>query len=79
MYVEGWSGCVEVMRGVVFFFFQAEDGIRDHCVTEFRRVLFRSLRCHQSYQYLNQHQLLQYLLRDRSPAVPDLQQPKVMK
>src|SRR5260221_3105060 len=26
-----------------FFFFQAEDGIRDHCVTEFRRVLFRSL------------------------------------
>src|SRR5215211_8303213 len=25
-----------------FFFFQAEDGIRDHCVTEFRRVLFRS-------------------------------------
>ena len=26
-----------------FFFFQAEDGIRDHCVTEFRRVLFRSV------------------------------------
>ena len=26
----------------VFFFFQAEDGIRDHCVMEFRRVLFRS-------------------------------------
>src|SRR5438034_7980216 len=25
-----------------FFFFQAEDGIRDHCVMEFRRVLFRS-------------------------------------
>ena len=25
------------------FFFQAEDGIRDHCVTEFRRVLFRSV------------------------------------
>src|SRR5438034_9510998 len=24
------------------FFFQAEDGIRDHCVMEFRRVLFRS-------------------------------------
>src|SRR5882672_10850316 len=24
------------------FFFQAEDGIRDHCVTGFRRVLFRS-------------------------------------
>src|SRR5438034_4709071 len=29
---------------LVFFFFQAEDGIRDHCVTEFRRVLFRSVR-----------------------------------
>src|SRR5215213_11094414 len=26
----------------VFFFFQAEDGIRDWSVTEFRRVLFRS-------------------------------------
>src|SRR5699024_11595808 len=25
-----------------FFFFQAEDGIRDRNVTEFRRVLFRS-------------------------------------
>src|SRR2546422_2066243 len=28
----------------VFFFFQAEDGIRDVAVTEFRRVLFRSTR-----------------------------------
>src|SRR2546430_10836782 len=28
-----------------FFFFQAEDGIRDLTVTEFRRVLFRSPRC----------------------------------
>src|SRR2546422_7033489 len=27
----------------VLFFFQAEDGIRDVAVTEFRRVLFRSL------------------------------------
>jgi len=27
---------------VLFFFFQAEDGIRDIGVTEFRRVLFRS-------------------------------------
>src|SRR5476649_3040281 len=27
---------------VIFFFFQAEDGIRDHCVTGVRRVLFRS-------------------------------------
>src|SRR5436190_17664812 len=26
-----------------FFFFQAEDGIRDHCVTGVRRVLFRSM------------------------------------
>src|SRR5207247_5450616 len=26
----------------LFFFFQAEDGIRDPLVTEFRRVLFRS-------------------------------------
>ena len=28
---------------VFFFFFQAEDGIRDYDVTEFRRVLFRSV------------------------------------
>src|SRR3989454_3011451 len=27
---------------IFFFFFQAEDGIRDYKVTEFRRVLFRS-------------------------------------
>jgi len=27
---------------VLFFFFQAEDGIRDIGVTGFRRVLFRS-------------------------------------
>src|SRR5258708_2185357 len=27
---------------ICFFFFQAEDGIRDDLVTEFRRVLFRS-------------------------------------
>ena len=26
----------------ISFFFQAEDGIRGHCVTGFRRVLFRS-------------------------------------
>src|SRR5215204_7449460 len=26
----------------VFFFFQAEDGIRDHCVTGVQTVLFRS-------------------------------------
>src|SRR5205807_3397903 len=29
---------------IFFFFFQAEDGIRDYKVLEFRRVLFRSLR-----------------------------------
>src|SRR5207237_7788333 len=29
----------------VFFFFQAEDGIRDSSVTGVRRVLFRSLFC----------------------------------
>src|SRR5256885_7075708 len=29
---------------ILFFFFQAEDGIRDYKVTEFRRVLFRSRR-----------------------------------
>src|SRR2546425_7393192 len=29
-------------RLLVFFFFQAEDGIRDKLVTGFRRVLFRS-------------------------------------
>ena len=28
---------------IFFFFFQAEDGIRDHCVTGVQRVLFRSL------------------------------------
>src|SRR5260363_21235 len=28
--------------GLLFFFFQAEDGIRDDLVLEFRRVLFRS-------------------------------------
>src|SRR5690625_5603420 len=28
---------------ILFFFFQAEDGIRDGHVTGFRRVLFRSL------------------------------------
>src|SRR3712207_6862679 len=28
-----------------FFFFQAEDGIRDIGVLEFRRVLFRSVKC----------------------------------
>src|SRR5438093_4064291 len=31
------------MFSFVFFFFQAEDGIRDWSVTEFRRVLFRSV------------------------------------
>src|SRR5438445_3350882 len=30
------------MTTISFFFFQAEDGIRDIGVTEFRRVLFRS-------------------------------------
>src|SRR5471032_2690978 len=30
------------LADVFFFFFQAEDGIRDRDVTEFRRVLFRS-------------------------------------
>ena len=24
---------LKILMGVVFFFFQAEDGIRDHCVT----------------------------------------------
>src|SRR5256885_9422519 len=32
-------------RDVIFFFFQAEDGIRDYKVMEFRRVLFRSHSC----------------------------------
>src|SRR2546426_9068959 len=31
-----------VMQFVVFFFFQAEDGIRDYKVTGVQRVLFRS-------------------------------------
>src|SRR3712207_8941270 len=35
------SLCI-VVDDRIFFFFQAEDGIRDIGVTEFRRVLFRS-------------------------------------
>src|SRR5690606_39724701 len=31
------------LRALLFVFFQAEDGIRDFHVTEFRRVLFRSV------------------------------------
>src|SRR5579875_4058739 len=51
-----WSPIVTEVRSVYCFWlssrsavsrscfcFQAEDGIRDHCVTEFRRVLFRSV------------------------------------
>src|SRR5690349_23209942 len=34
---------------MVFFFFQAEDGIRDLYVTEFRRVLFRSEQVFDAY------------------------------
>src|SRR3989441_6786394 len=34
--------CSIVFISCMFFFFQAEDGIRDKLVTEFRRVLFRS-------------------------------------
>ena len=34
---------IKVVRSIeVYFFFQAEDGIRDRDVMEFRRVLFRS-------------------------------------
>ena len=33
---------VDGVFSCLFFFFQAEDGIRDVAVTEFRRVLFRS-------------------------------------
>src|SRR5437588_1351732 len=37
------GGCeTETICYSTFFFFQAEDGIRDHCVTGVRRVLFRS-------------------------------------
>src|SRR5215813_8754137 len=35
---------IVLIRRWCFFFFQAEDGIRDADVTEFRRVLFRSRR-----------------------------------
>src|SRR2546422_7909658 len=34
--------CLSAVSLFFFFFFQAEDGIRDVAVTEFRRVLFRS-------------------------------------
>ena len=38
-----WEGILDCFVLVVFFFFfQVEDGIRDHCVTGVRRVLFRS-------------------------------------
>jgi len=36
-----------------FFFFQAEDGIRDIGVTGFRRVLFRSLQRHRNHKILD--------------------------
>src|SRR5207249_7022424 len=35
--------CHCTLRHFPFFFFQAEDGIRDRNVMEFRRVLFRSI------------------------------------
>src|SRR2546427_5318746 len=35
----------DVYSECIFFFFQAEDGIRDVAVLEFRRVLFRSQHC----------------------------------
>src|SRR6266545_3955578 len=38
-------GREKILRSCSFFFFQAEDGIRDKLVTEFRRVLFRSQYC----------------------------------
>src|SRR2546425_4311471 len=37
-----YTACVCKFFVCFFFFFQAEDGIRDKLVTEFRRVLFRS-------------------------------------
>src|ERR1019366_10182903 len=40
--------CTMAFDSILFYFFQAEDGIRDWSVTEFRRVLFRS------YSYSNQ-------------------------
>src|SRR5690606_40906724 len=46
---------------LLFFFFQAEDGIRDFHVTEFRRVLFRSVTTEQ--RTLN-------LVRDGAAGVP---------
>src|SRR5207237_7787856 len=39
------SGPLDSVSSVLFFFFQAEDGIRDSSVMEFRRVLFRSRDC----------------------------------
>src|SRR5256885_7524386 len=36
------NGFIWARHYTVFFFFQAEDGIRDYKVTGFRRVLFRS-------------------------------------
>src|SRR5258708_11587460 len=41
----------------LFFFFQAEDGIRDDLVTGVRRVLFRSLR-HRNVQSLKDGAIL---------------------
>src|SRR6266853_3297488 len=41
----------------IFFFFQAEDGIRDLTVTEFRRVLFRSFLCQDVCHILRDHHM----------------------
>src|ERR1041384_4645157 len=69
----------------IFFFFQAEDGIRDKLVLEFRRVLFRSAGLHTGdiliellsdsggRIYRNPHQPVdQRPDNDRSPLLVDL-------
>src|SRR5690606_40968081 len=48
---------VVLMSASVCFFFQAEDGIRDFHVMEFRRVLFRSKR-------LADHQVIRHKLAE---------------
>src|SRR5690554_6653073 len=50
------------------FFFQAEDGIRDADVTEFRRVLFRSIPVHINESSVQE--IMERLLDDMKQDVP---------
>src|SRR2546422_6895462 len=59
-----WRSDVSLALCVFFFFFKAEDGIRDVAVTEFRRVLFRSPEQRFSPDRLSDHSLTLVLLSE---------------